>query len=270
MSIELVAIDLDDTLLDSRWRVPEACREAINTVQKMGIRVTLATGRMFQSALPYARELQIDLPLITYQGALIKEDQSGEILHFEPLPRYLAAEIMLYFRDRGIFYQSYFNDRFCIDRWSPEAKYYAELSGMEPRFYDDLMAASREEDTPKILATIFDEEKILSVERDLKQRYAEELHITRSKPVFLEVMKRSVDKGLALQILAYNLGIPRERVLAFGDSYNDLAMIKWAGIGVAMANSPGEVKAVADYLAPSNEEEGVARALHDIVLGRGV
>lgn len=268
MSIELVAIDLDDTLLDSTWKIPESCLEAISQVQRKGVKVTLATGRMFRSAVPYARQLKVDIPLITYQGALVKNSLSEEVLYYEPLPRKLATEIMIFFKERGIFYQSYFNDCFCIERWSPEAQYYAELSGMKPWFHDDLIAVSREQDTPKILASIFDERLMLSIEEELNRRYGEELYITRSKPVFLEVMKRSVDKGLALKMLARYFGIPREKVLAFGDSYNDLAMIKWAGIGVAMGNAPEAVKEAADYLAPSNEEDGVARVLHELILDK--
>ncbi|MDD4626485.1 MAG: Cof-type HAD-IIB family hydrolase [Syntrophomonas sp.] len=268
MSIELVAIDLDDTLLDSEWKIAESSLEAIRQVQEKGIMVTLATGRMFRSALPYARQLKVDIPLITYQGALVKNSLSEEVLYYEPLPRKLATEVMKLFKEQGIFFQSYFNDCFCIESWSPEAEYYAELSGIKPLFYEDLIAVSREQDTPKILATVFDERLILSMEEELNRRFGEELYITRSKPVFLEVMSRYADKGQALKMLAQHYSIPREKVLAMGDSYNDLAMIKWAGIGVAMGNAPEVVKEAADYLAPSNEDEGVAQVLHELVLNK--
>ncbi|MEN6348797.1 MAG: Cof-type HAD-IIB family hydrolase, partial [Syntrophomonas sp.] len=258
MSIKLVAIDLDDTLLDSGLKISDKCNQAINEVQERGILVTLATGRMFRSALPYAGALKMDIPLITYQGALVKNSLSRETLYYQPVPRDLGTRVMEFFKNAGIHYQAYFGDELCMESLSPEGQYYAELSGIKPLLVENLIAASRKHEALKILAVCYDEDLILQMERELKSLYGDVANITRSKPIFLEVMSNRANKGEALQVVAEHYHIQREEVLALGDSYNDLAMIEWAGTGVAMGNARDAVKEAADYVTLSNEEEGVA------------
>lgn len=268
MSIKLVAIDLDDTLLDSGLKISEKCNEAINQVRERGVLVTLATGRMFRSALPYASELKMDIPLITYQGALVKNSLSREILYYKPVPRDRGTEIMEFFKSAGVHFQSYFGDQLCMEALSPEGRYYAALAGINPLIVEDLIAASREQEALKILAVCYDENLILRMESELKRSYGESLNITRSKPIFLEVMNDEANKGEALKVVADHYDIKREEVLALGDSYNDLAMIEWAGTGVAMGNARDAVKQAADFVTLSNEEEGVAEALHRFILNQ--
>ncbi|MDD3267970.1 MAG: Cof-type HAD-IIB family hydrolase [Syntrophomonadaceae bacterium] len=266
MSIKLVAIDLDDTLLDPELKISSKCTAAIRQVQQKGILVTLATGRMFRSALPYADDLQMDIPLITYQGALVKNSRSQETLYYKPVPGDLGTEVMQYFAGAGVHYQSYFGDQLCMASLSEEGQFYAELAGIEPLIINDMLAFSRQSEALKILAVSFNEELILAMEKDLISKYGSKLNIVRSKPYFLEIMNRSANKGIALKVVADHYNIAREEVLAVGDSYNDLDMIKWAGIGVAMGNAPGAVKEAADFITLSNEEEGVAEALQKYVI----
>ncbi|MEN6327671.1 MAG: Cof-type HAD-IIB family hydrolase [Syntrophomonas sp.] len=266
MSIKLVAIDLDDTLLDPKLKVSEKCTTAIKELQQREILVTLATGRMYRSALPYAEDLQMDIPLITYQGALVKNSRSRETLYYQPVPGDLGTEAMQYFAAAGVHYQSYFGDQLCMGSLTEEGRFYSELAGIEPVIIEDMIAFSGLNESLKILAVSFNEELILKMEKDLKSTYGSKLNITRSKPYFLEIMNCSANKGIALKVVADHYNIAQEEVLAVGDSYNDLDMIKWAGIGVAMGNAPDAVKAAADYITLSNEEEGVAEALCQFVI----
>lgn len=266
MSIKLVAIDLDDTLLDTELKISENCTAAIKELQQREILVTLATGRMFRSALPYAEDLQMDLPLITYQGALVKNSRSREILYYQPVPGDLGTGAMQYFAAAGVHYQSYFGDQLCMESLTEEGRFYSELAGIEPFIVEDMIAFSKQNESLKILAVSFNEELILKMEQDLNRIYGSKLNITRSKPYFLEIMNRSANKGIALKVVADHYNIAQEEVLAVGDSYNDLDMIKWAGIGVAMGNAPAAVKAAADFITLSNEEEGVAEALQKFVI----
>lgn len=266
MAIKLVAIDLDDTLLDSGLQIAPSCLEAIRQVQEMGIKVTLATGRMYRSALPYARQIKADLPLITYQGALVKNSLSGEVLYNRPVPEELAVEVMEYFRQAQVHFQTYLNDELCLESLTEEGLAYANVAGVEPRIVPDLMEAVRHEQPMKIMAITDNERALLDMEVELKTRYRKLLNITRSKPYYLEVMDQSANKGHALQVVAEHFGIDRKEVLAVGDSYNDLAMIEWAGVGVAMGNARDVVKDAADYVTSSNEEAGVAEALHRFIL----
>lgn len=266
MAVKLVAVDLDDTLLDPGLNISAKCLEAIRKVQDKGVLVTLATGRMFSSALPYARLLQVDVPLITYQGALVKNSLSGEVLYSKPVPIHLGVEVMRFFCQSGVHYHCYFGDRLCMEALSEEGRQYADLAGVEPVILPDLIARAKHEASYKILAVVEDENAIVQMEKELKKRYESRLNITRSKSHFLEVMHPRATKGCALEVVAGHYGISRDDVMALGDSYNDLAMIEWAGLGIAMGNARDEVKRAADYVTYSNEEEGVAEALYKFVI----
>lgn len=264
--VKLVAIDLDDTLLDSGLKIADKCLQAISEVQQRGILVTLATGRMYRSALPYARQLKVDVPLITYQGGLVKNSLSEEILYFRPLPPVPAAEVIRFFRNNGIHYHSYRDDELCMESLTEEGRYYERLSGIKAVIVDDLVSVCNSGGAMKIMAVTDDKKLLLSMERELQDRYGETLNITRSKPFFLEVMAREANKADALRVVAAHYQINRDQVMAIGDSYNDIAMLEWAGVGVAMGNAWEAVKEAADFVTCSNDEDGVAEALRKYVL----
>ncbi len=267
MSIKLVALDLDDTLLDSGLKISEDCVRAIQEVRQRGIRVTISTGRMYRSALPYAQQLEIDVPLITYQGAWVKNSISGEVLYCKPVPRKLASEVIKFFKVAGVHCHSYYNDQLVMESLSEEGRFYSQLAGVEAVLVDDLVARLDTEEAMKIMAISHDEKQLLDMERNLKLYYGDNLHITRSKPYFLEVMHREANKAKALEVIARHFGIDRQEVMAVGDSYNDMEMIEWAGLGVAMGNAFESVKDIADFVTASNEEEGVTEALRRFILG---
>lgn len=266
MAIKLAALDLDDTLLDGALKISDECVETIRQVRAKGIIVTLATGRMFKSALPYARQLNIDVPLITYQGAWVKNSISGEEIYYQPVPCDLARDVMQFLRDRGVHFHTYFNDNLCMEALTEEGRYYSGIAGIEPVLLPNLIESLETEKPIKILAVSFDEQKILDMEAELKKRFGTRLYITRSKPYFLEVMDARATKADALQVIARHYNIKQNEVMAVGDSYNDLAMIKWAGTGVAMGNACDAIKESADFITASNEEDGVAEALRSFIL----
>lgn len=266
MDIKLVAIDLDDTLLDSGLKIADECAKAIQAVREKGIIVTLATGRMFSSALPYAKELKVDVPLITYQGALVKNSESEEVIYFQPVPSDLAKEVISFFRTAQVHHHSYFDDKLYMENLTEEGLRYARLAGVEPNLTKDLLQDVVEKKALKIMAVNKNEDLLGELELALKERYGDKLNITKSKPYYLEISNRKANKGDALKVIADRYNVKREQVLAIGDSYNDLDMIKWAGIGVAMGNAFDVVKEAADYVTKTNEEHGVAEALYRFVL----
>ncbi|NLG32189.1 MAG: HAD family phosphatase [Syntrophomonadaceae bacterium] len=266
MKVKLVAIDLDDTLLNPGLEISPGCAAAIRAVREKGILVTLATGRMYRSALPYALQLGVDIPLITYQGALVQSSLSEDILYYKPVPRQAAREVMSIFKDMGVHYHTYFQDDLYMDTLTPEGMSYLELAGVRPVIVNDLIETLQYEESIKIMAIIKNETQVERTEQILKNIYGTSLNITRSKPHFLEIMNCKANKAIALQVIARHYNIDRSEVLAVGDSYNDLEMIQWAGIGVAMGNARKRVKEVADFVTLTNEEEGVAEALYKYVL----
>lgn len=266
MGIKLLAIDLDDTLLDAGLRISPDCVAAIQQARAQGVMVTISTGRMYQSALPYARQLRIDVPLITYQGAWVKNSETEEVLYYKPVPYELSKETMSFFKEMGVHYHSYFNDELCLENLTEEGRNYARLAGVEPLMVKDLIAALDQNEAIKIMAITDNEKMLLEMEGELRSRYSRQLYITRSKPLFLEIMSREASKANALQVIADHYGINRRETMAIGDSYNDIDMIEWAGLGVAMGNAYAPVKEAADYVTVSNEEAGVAEAIRRFIL----
>jgi hypothetical protein len=265
MGIRLVAIDLDDTLLDSGLRISPRCVSDIENIRQQGILVTLATGRMYRSALPFALKLGMNIPLITYQGALVKDTYSQEVLYFRPVGE-LAPTVMEFLREQGVYFHTYFDDQLCVESDSPEAIAYSQLAGVELTFMPDLIKASRSLPAFKIMAISNQTSSLDPIEADLRERFGQELFITRSKLHYLEIMHRDANKARALQLVAEHYGIKQADVLAIGDSYNDVGMLAWAGTGIAVGNAPPLVKEAADHVTASNDEDGVAEALEKWVL----
>jgi len=261
---KLIAIDMDDTLLDSKVQISPRVREAIQKAREQGVLITLATGRMFRSALPFALDLGLDLPLITYQGALVKNSLSGEVLYHRPVPADLARELVRVAREWGIHINIYLDDRLYMENLSEEGRAYSRLARIEPDIVPDLMVLLEQEPT-KVLV-IAPEETLDRLAAELKPRFAGRLHITKSKPYYLEFIHPLATKGFALEHLANYYGVSREQVMAIGDSYNDLDMIEFAGLGVVMGNAREEIKAVADYITLDNDADGVANVLEELVL----
>lgn len=266
MGIKLLALDLDDTLLDPGLRIAPNCFDAIRAARAKGVRVTISTGRMYQSALPYAQQLQIDAPLIIYQGAWVKSSQTDETFYYEPLSNELSKQAIEFFRGFGVHYHSYFNDELCMEQLSEEGNCYSRLAGVKPHIVGDLIDELDRSQAMKIMAITDNQKVLLEMESELKSRFMHSLHVTRSKPDYLEIMSRQASKANALQVIAEHYGIDRKEVMAIGDSYNDIDMIEWAGLGVAMGNAFAPVKEAADFVTTSNEEDGVAEAIRRFVL----
>ena len=184
MNIRLVALDLDDTLLDSRLRISQQTIRMLQRVVSQGVRITLATGRMFRSARPYAMELGMDVPLITYQGALVKNAVSDEVLYYRSVPGNLALKVTEIARDAGYHYQVYFNDNLYMESITPEGKAYAELAGVAPVVDRDLPKTLTAEEPTKIIIINNNVPVLQQMERHLQEHFSKRLYITRSKPNF--------------------------------------------------------------------------------------
>ncbi|MDP4125488.1 MAG: Cof-type HAD-IIB family hydrolase [Bacillota bacterium] len=266
MAIRLVAMDLDDTLLRDDWTISPRVVKAIRKAQEQGVKVTIATGRMPISTRPYAEQLGLDVPVITYHGAMIQQVLSGEILFRQVIPSTLAAEIIQDVSKRGFYAQVYLKDRVITSQLNEKSREYAQLASVEIEEADLSFLLSQEKEGVEKILLIGEEVELDQLASLLRQNYGEKVHITKSKPRFLEMTDCSVNKGVALAALAENFGVAQRDVMAIGDSFNDLEMIKYAGVGVAMGNARREIKEQADFVTNTNEKDGVAEAIERYVL----
>jgi len=268
LNYRLIAVDLDDSLLGDDLKISGGNRRALLAAQERGTQVTIATGRMLDSAMPFIRELNITVPVITYQGAYIKDTVTGETLVKKPIPMEYAHRILEECKRDKLYVQVYLENSYFFEQENQYSRLYHRLSGIRGRAVGDLKTFLKEEPI-KIL--IIDEPERIPVFRSrFEKLFGGRLQIAVSKPNYLELTHIEATKGNALERLGSMLGIKKEEIIAIGDSYNDVSMIEYAGLGVAMGNAPDPVKAFARYVTKGNEEDGVAEVVERFVLKGGV
>jgi Cof subfamily protein (haloacid dehalogenase superfamily) len=229
--------------------------------------VTLASGRGYPSLRGFARQLGVDVPLIAYQGAQTWT-ADGTLLQETPLSRAYLPPVIDYCAARGLELAVYYQDRICQTTRLYDDAYYGVWFGLPQVYVDDLMTALPG-DPIKYIAIAPDEASGDRIEREVTALAAGRYQVMRSHKWFVEGLAAPVSKGAAAQRLAARLGVAREEVMALGDGGNDLALVEWAGLGVAMGDASPAVQAAADLVAPTQAEEGAAWAIERYALNGG-
>ncbi len=267
LAYQLVALDLDGTLITDDLIISLAVKAAIADAIEQGVVVTLSTGRMFQSAVQFARELNLAVPLICYQGAMVRHSITGQTIYHQPVPLELTRTFLKMTREQELHVNSYVDDRLYVAQASAAAHYYADLARVELNVVGDLLAfTNRPERAPTKLVIVTEEERTAAIVQEYQQAFGTSLYVTRSHARFAEAVSPECNKGTALAALAQSLDIPREKVMAIGDNLNDLPMLQWAGIGVAVNNAPPVVKEAAGFVTQASFSQGVIEALQRFVL----
>ncbi|HZB86281.1 MAG TPA: HAD family hydrolase [Gaiellaceae bacterium] len=257
--VEVLACDLDRTLIWEDGVLQERTRRAIRRAREAGLRVVVVTGRMFRSVRPYLEEAGIDDPVVCYQGAVVAEPGSGRFLRHEPIPLELAREAIEELERKRFHVNCYVNDELYVARVTPEAEQYASFQRLPIHPVGDLLAWLDE--PPTKLVTIGEPEVLDGLEERMKASFDGRLYISKSLPYFLEFASPDVTKASGLAFLAEHLGFEAAATVAFGDGENDVELLQWAGYGVAVANAHERVLAVADWICPPAAEEGVAQVI---------
>ena len=232
---------------------------ALRAARASGIRVIFVTGRMFVSIRPYLLQVGIDDPVVCYQGAVVAEPVSGRFLRHEPIPVELAREAIRAIEAEGFHVNCYVDDELYVAQVTPEARMYADFQDLELHEAGDL-AAWLEKPPTKVVA-VGEPEALDGLEERMKARFDGRLYISKSLPFFLEFASPQVTKASGLAFVAEHLGFSREGTVAFGDGENDVELLEWAGYGIAVANAHERVLAVADFVCPPVQEEGVAQVI---------
>lgn len=274
--IRLVAIDLDGTLLDSHWQVPEANRRALERAIEHGIHIVLVTGRRFSFALPVTEHLHDDIALIVNNGALIKTPE-GETLLRRLLPRRIARAVIEATRDfrpntavvfdrpeesQIVFEHIDWDDPLRGPYFQRNRPYLGEISPLEACLTEDpiqVLYTGGVAEMRRLVAQL----RGLTFARDFSLAVAE--YETRNFTI-VDVIERSCSKGNAIREWAARLGISREEILAIGDNFNDREMLEFAGMAVVMGNAVPELKALGWPVTLSNDDGGVAAAIERYVL----
>ncbi|WP_353092772.1 Cof-type HAD-IIB family hydrolase [Tissierella praeacuta] len=269
MKYKLVATDMDGTLLNSSNQVSERTKKAIENAKAKGVHVVLSTGRVLKSALSYSRTLDLRNPIVACNGAIIV-DETGNIIYRRPIDNSLVKEIVNIARNNNIYYHFYDENRFYSHTKVDEIlKFYSEgdeSNRIDIKIFDNIEEITKIKDLNiyKFLFVDDDKNKLQNLRTELNK--LNNIETSSSWSNNIEAMGLNVSKGMALSELCNNLKINPEEVIAIGDNENDLSMINFAGLGVAMENGAESIKKQADYVTASNDEDGVAKVIEKFVL----
>ena len=264
MRYKLIALDLDGTLLVDRSRITERVKRAIQLAMERDIIVTLASARALDSMRPYVEELGITAPIITNQGCMIVLPETRRTIYNATVPLLSTRTVLEYLQQRGLDIIVFAGDHLYLRRSAFAEQIASSLTGRDHSVVDDLLSAVRQEATKFVIIGEGPDLDYLAIE--LKEHLGSLVRFVRSSARSLEGVPLGVSKGFALERVAVYLSVPQKQVMAMGDSDNDVEMVAWAGLGVAMGNATPVVKAVADYIAPSVEDDGVAVAIERFCL----
>jgi Cof subfamily protein (haloacid dehalogenase superfamily) len=267
MGYKMIVLDLDDTLLRDDHTISSRTKKALMDAQKAGIKVVLASGRPTYAMIDIAKELQLDTFgsfILSFNGAKIMNFKTKEEVFSSTLSPETMHNLYLISKEEGVWIHTYVGDTIVTEENNQFTEVEAHITGMP---IDEVPSFVHAVTEPVVKALMLEEpEKLAVVEAKLQQTLAGKLNVARSKPFFLEFTEAGVDKGTSLHQLINTLGIKQEEVIAMGDSYNDLAMIKFAGLGVAMGNAPDDIKKIANYVTDTNMNDGVAKVVESFIL----
>jgi Cof subfamily protein (haloacid dehalogenase superfamily) len=221
--------------------------------------VLIVTGRMFRSAVVYAREAGIEEPLVCYQGAAVVEPSTGTFLLHEPIPLELAREAIEAIEAEGFALNCYVDDELYVAQETERVQAYAGFQNLRVTEVGDLLGWL--ERPPTKLVVVDDPDALDRFKPRLVERFGERLFIAKSLPKFLELASPTISKGSGLAFVAEHLGFTAAQTVAIGDGENDLELLEWAGFGIAVENADDGLKARADWICPSVDEAGVAQVL---------
>ncbi|MCU0316614.1 MAG: Cof-type HAD-IIB family hydrolase [Fimbriimonadaceae bacterium] len=255
--VDLIATDLDGTLLTSSRKIHPRNQEAILAAIAAGVVVCLASGRAINTMEPFAEQLGLTGPLVTCNGAYCVDSLGEEIHHFCLTPE--ARDIILdYGVERGLHTNCYVKDQIFFSSFGEWGQIYLGRIGTRVGV-SELAVPEMYGLSPTKLLFIDHPDAVIEHEVELKIRLAPHgVSVVVSEPDYIEFLPSGINKSVGLQAVAQRLEIPRERVAAVGDWLNDKEMVAWAGIGGAVANAAEAVKAEATHLVASHDEGGVA------------
>lgn len=263
----LVAADLDGTLVDRAVTWAAGLPEALAGVRAAGVPTVICTGRMLQSVQRVAARLGVTQgPVVCYQGALVADIGTAEWWRHTPMDGDAAAEVVAHARSLGRQLNAYIDDRLYVEELTRWARRYAEHVEVGIESVPDLEAEVRSRPPTKLVlvTSVDDVDAILPA---LQERWAGRLYVVRSQPEYIEFTDASVSKSGALAWLCDRLGLLREGVVTFGDGMNDVDMLRWAGLGVAVAEAAQPVRDAADVVVPRAQVPDVLRALAERARG---
>ncbi len=268
MKERVLVLDIDGTLTNSKKEITSATKQAIQDILKKGHKVILASGRPTPGMRRYEKELELESfggYLLSFNGAKVVECRTGEIVYQRLLSLSMIPSLYGYARNNGCGLITYLGDT-VISAFPPDeyVELEARINGLPISTVDNFKDFVDFEINKCLLTAPPDKAAVF--EQELREKYKEVASVYRSEPFFIEIMPKNVDKATSLDRMLEVIGMSKEAVVCCGDGFNDISMIKYAGVGVAMGNAQPAVKEAADYITATNDEDGLVEVINRFIL----
>lgn len=269
MSYKIIFTDLDDTLLNSEKKISQVDKEAIMKAQEAGIKFVLASGRPTFAMKELAEELELAKYgsfILSFNGSIITDCKSGKNIFEASLTKEDLHLMYDFAKKNKTHILTYIDDEVVSETESEYIDVEVNLTKMPHNLVKNFKETVNK---PAVKCMLLEEPSYLKeVEKKLKKEYGDKYSIAISKPFFLEVTKLGIDKGVALRKLVELLGMKIEESIAVGDSYNDLPMLKAAGLAACVENANEDIKKVCSFISKSNDEGGMAYLIDKLIFNK--
>jgi Cof subfamily protein (haloacid dehalogenase superfamily) len=273
MKYKMIAMDMDGTLLNSSKEVTKRSKEILKRAEDLGVKLVICTGRIFTSARVYAKFIGTKAPIVASNGAYIREKDRDEIIFQKPMKNSELYEIVKMIKEYGFYPHLFTPDTIYSEKLVFSSKAYTKWNETLPKedrikveIVENLNDVIDKNNNEILKAVVISEDTDKLSE--LRQRIDNKMDVSIVSSLYnnFEVMSKGISKGNAVRILADYYKITKDEVICIGDSENDMSMLEYAGLGIAMGNATDEIKSIADYITSTNDEDGVAQAIEKFIL----
>ena len=267
MKYKLIVLDLDGTLTNNKKEITPHTLETLIKAQEKGLKIVLASGRPTYGIVPLAKKLKLDEYegyILSYNGGEIIDWKTGELMYKNLLDHDVLPYLYKCAKDNDFAIVTYDGENVLTE--SPDDEYVlkeARLNVMNIKKVDNFLEAITHPIAKCLI--VGDATRLAVLEKEMHEELKDRMGVFRSEPYFLELVPKGIDKARSLAVLLEELNMTKDEMIAIGDGFNDLSMIQFAGLGVAMANAQQIVRESADYITLSNEEDGVAHVVEKFV-----
>lgn len=268
MKYKLLVLDLDGTLTNSKKEITRHTKETLIKAQEAGLKVVLASGRPTYGVAPLANELELQKYegyILAYNGGKIIDWKTRELMYEKQLDSDLLPYLYRCAKENDFAIVTYENEYVLTEK--PDDEYVlkeALLNVMKIKKVDNFLEAVKHPITKCLI--VGEPSRLALLEKEMYEKLKDRMGVFRSEPYFLELVPKGIDKAQSLSVLLEVIGMTKNEMIAIGDGFNDLSMIQYAGLGIAMENAQDVVKQAADFITLSNEEDGVAYAVEKFYL----